>query len=165
MFGTIFGEWEFQKPELIAGLLDQLRQPFSWTDAVFAGLGHRSGGLFWRLGMGPHVSKVSLKYLFTRLRPNWITGPGPKSGSAEKSESSGPENGVSRWRRPNTDIYSQSYHFGLVYDVIYQFLGMEAKNFKFGMFWQQCHPSVAPGDADIRPRNAYRIHTCHLFTS
>ena len=55
--------------------------------------------------------------------------------------------------------------FGLVYDMIYQFLGMEAKNYKFGVFCQQCHPSVASGDADIRPRNASRIHTCHLFTS
>ena len=60
--------------------------------------------------------------------------------------------------------------FGLkVYDMTYQFLGMEAKNYnmyKFGMFCQQheqCHPTVAPGDADIRPRNASRIHTCHLF--
>ena len=34
---------------------------------------------------------------------------------------------------------------------IYQFLCMEAKNYKFGMFCQQCHPSMAPGDADIRP--------------
>ena len=42
---------------------------------------------------------------------------------------------------------------------------MEAKNYKFGMFCQQCHPSVAPGDADIRPRNASQIHTCQLFTS
>ena len=100
-----------------------------------------------------------------RSRPNWVTGPAPKSGSAGKSESRGPENGVSRWRRPNTDIYLQNYHFGLVYDVIYQFLGMEAKNYKFGMFCQQCHPSVAPSDADIRPRNASRIHTCHLFMS
>ena len=41
---------------------------------------------------------------------------------------------------------------------IYQFLGMEAKNFKFGMFCQQC-------DADIWPRNASPIHTCHLFMS
>ena len=48
---------------------------------------------------------------------------------------------------------------------IYQFLGMEAKNYKFGMFCQQYHPSVAPGDADNRPRNASRIHTCHLYTS
>ena len=101
----------------------------------------------------------------TRSRPNWITGPGPKSGSAGKSESRGPENGVSRWRRPNSDIYSQNYHFGLVYDMIYQFLGMEAKTYKFGMFCQQCHPSLASGDADIQPRNASRIHTCHLFTS
>ena len=101
----------------------------------------------------------------TRSRPNQIAGPGPKSGPARKSESRGPENGVSRWRRPNSDIYSQNHHFGLVYDMIYQFLGMEAKNYKFGMFCQQCHPSVASGDADIRPRNASRIHTCHLFTS
>ena len=26
---------------------------------------------------------------------------------------------------------------------------MDAKNYKFGMFCQQCHPSVAWGDADI----------------
>ena len=100
-----------------------------------------------------------------RSRPNQIADPGPKSGPARKSESRGPENGVSRWRRPNSDIYSQNHHFGLVYDMIYQFLGMEAKNYKFGIFCQQCHPSVAWGDADIRPRNASRIHTCHLFTS
>ena len=54
-----------------------------------------------------------------------------------------PKNGVSRWRWPNSDIYSQNYHFGLSYDMIYQFLGMEAKNYKFGMFCQKCHPSVA----------------------
>ena len=78
-----------------------------------------------------------------RSRPNWITGPGPKSGSAGKSGSHGPENGVSSWRWPNSDIYSQNYHFGLAYDMIYQFLGTEAKNYKFGMFCQQCHPSVA----------------------
>ena len=100
----------------------------------------------------------------TTSRPNWITGPGPKSEPAGKSESRGPENWVSRWRRPNSDIYSQNHHFGLVYDMIYQFLGMDANNYKFGMFCQQCHPSVASGDADIRPRNASRIHTCHLFT-
>ena len=56
------------------------------------------------------------------------------------------------------------HHYYYYYYMIYQFLGMEAKNYKFGMFCQQCHPSVASGDADIRPRNAYRIHTCHLFT-
>ena len=38
-------------------------------------------------------------------------------------------------------------------------------NYKFGMFCQQWHPSVASGDADIRPRNVSRIHTCHLFMS
>ena len=100
-----------------------------------------------------------------RSRPNQIAGPGPKSGPAGKSESRGPKNIVSRWRRSNTDIYSQNHHFGLVYDMICQFLGMDAKNFKFGMFCQQCHPSVASGDADIWPRNASRIHNRHLFTS
>ena len=88
-------------------------------------------------------------YHCNRSRTNWITGPGPKSGSAGKSESHGPENGVSRWRRPNSDIYSHIHHLGLVYDMIYQFIGMEAKNYKFGMFCQQCHPSMASGDADI----------------
>ena len=43
-----------------------------------------------------------------RSRPNQITGPGPKSGPAGKSESRGPEYGVLRWRRPNSDIYSQN---------------------------------------------------------
>ena len=113
----------------------------------------------------PRLLPSTLEFQITRSRPNQIAGPGPKSGPARKSESRGPENGVSRWRRPNSDIYSQNHHFGLVYDTIYQFLGMEAKNYKFGMFCQQCHPSVASGDADIRPRNASRIHTCHLFTS
>ena len=108
---------------------------------------------------------IGLSPAMSRSRPNQIAGPGPKSGPARKSESRGPENGVSRWRRPNLDIYSQNHHFGLVYDMICQFLGMEAKNYKFGMFCQQCHPSVASGDADIRLRNASRIHTCHLFTS
>ena len=51
------------------------------------------------------------------------------------------------------------------YDMMYQLLGMEAKNYKFGMYCQQCHPPVAPGNADIQPRNASWIHTCHLFTS
>ena len=54
-----------------------------------------------------------------RSRPNWIAGPGLKSGSAGKSESCGPENGVSRWRRPNSDIYSQNYHFGLGYTMMW----------------------------------------------
>ena len=43
------GDGNFQKPEPIAGLLDQHRQLLCWTDAVFAGLGHRSGGLIRRL--------------------------------------------------------------------------------------------------------------------
>ena len=121
----------------------------------------------WPVGVSNHVVlKFSrLRHHLPRSRPNQIAGPGPKSGPARKSESRGPENGVSRWRRPNSEIYSQNHHFGLVYEMIYQFLGMETKNYKFGMFCQQCHPSVASGDADIRPRNASRIPTCHLFTS
>ena len=114
-------------------------------------------------------TQQSIRYLegslVDRSRPNQIAGPGPKSGPAGKSESRGPENGVSRWRWPNLDIYSQNHHFGLIYDMIYQFLSMDAKNYKFGMFCQQCHPSVASGDADIRQRNASRTHTRHLFTS
>ena len=41
---------------------------------------------------------------------------------------------------------------------------MEAKNGKFGMFYQQCRPSVAPGDrdADIQLRNTSQIHTSDL---
>ena len=41
--------------------------------------------------------------------------------------------------------------------MIYQFLVMEAKNYKFSMFCQQCHPSVAPDDGNIQPRNAPRF--------
>ena len=33
------------------------------------------------------------------------------------------------------------------------------------MLCQQCHPSMALGDADIWRRNASRIHTFHLFIS
>ena len=85
---------------------------------------------------------MTVLFTLTRLRPNWIiSGLGPKSGSAGKSESRGPENGVSRWLRPNADIYSQNYHFGLVYDMIYQFLGMEEKNYKH----ERAPPTVVPG--------------------
>ena len=122
--------------------------------------------VFVRIPGSHHLgTRLRLVPGFSRSRPNQITGPGPKSGPAGKSESRGPENGVSRWRWPNSAIYSQNHHFRLVYDMIYQFLGMDAKNYRFGMFCQKCHPSVASGDADIRPRNASRIHTRHLFTS
>ena len=91
-------------------------------------------------------------------------GPGSEIGAGW---SRGPENEVSRWRRPNSDIYSQNHNFGIVYDMIYiNFLAWRQRsNYKFGMFCQQCHPSVASGGAYIPPRNASRIHTCHLFTS
>ena len=139
------------------------RIPGSGRFTSLPGYSTRQTPLWWYHIAGPLRQTPAI--LMIRSRPNQIAGPGPKSGPARKSESRGPENGVSRWRRPNSDIYSQNHHFDLVYDMIYQFLGMEAKNHKFGMFCQQCHPSVASGDADIRPRNASRIHTCHLFTS
>ena len=100
--------------------------------------------------------------IIARSRPNWILGSGPNPGSAGIWGSHGPENGVARWWQLNSEIYSQNDLFGLVYDMnhmIYQFLDMEAKNYKFDMFRQQCHPSVAPWDGDIRLRNASRIHT------
>ena len=62
-------------------------------------------------------------------------------------------------------IYSPNDHFCLGYEMIYQFLGMRAKNYKFGMFCQRFNPSVSPGDANIWLRNHTRGHTCHLFTS
>ena len=96
-------------------------------------------------------------------RPNWIPGPGLNPALAGISGSCGSKNGVARLWQPNSEIYSQNDHFGLVYDMIYRFLGMEAKNYKFGLFCKQCHPSVAPGDADIRPQKASRIHTCHCL--
>ena len=136
------------------------------TNNIVGGSTKKSTGLFtlgaiWCDVMGRHKRRAARN----RSRPNWIAGPRPKSGSARKLKCSGPENEVSRWRWPHSDIYSQNDHFGLVYDMIYQFLGMEAKNCKFGMFCQQCHPSVAPGDGDIQLRNVSRILTCHLFTS
>ena len=65
-----------------------------------------------------HTGWWPLFWLTNRSMPNQIADPGPKSGPARKSESRGPENGVSRWRRPNSDIYSQNHHFGLVYDKL-----------------------------------------------
>ena len=66
---------------------------------------------------------------------------GPLNGSC------GPQNRVARWRWSNSEIYSQN-----------------RKNGKFGMFYQQCCPSMAPGDrdADIQLRNTSQIHTSDL---
>ena len=66
------------------------------------------------------------------------------------------------WRQPNSEIYSQNVHFGLLYDIVYQFIGMDAKKH---VFCQQCHPSMAPDDANIASRNASMIHTYHLFVA
>ena len=66
------------------------------------------------IGSGIHKSRGHVRnWAIMRSGLNWITGPGPKSGSAGKSEPRGPENGVSRWRRPNSDIYSQKSSFWL----------------------------------------------------
>ena len=81
--------------------------------------------------------------LFNRSRPNWITGPGPKSEPAIKSESRGPKNGVSRWRRPNSDIYSQNHHFGLVYDMIHQFI-LPPRTPDIIAHWQVAPPARPP---------------------
>ena len=54
----------------------------------------------------------------TELRwPNWIVGPQPKVGSARKSESHGPGNGVSRRRRPNSDIHSVLWKIAKPWDA------------------------------------------------
>ena len=58
-------------------------------------------------------------------------GPGSKMGGGKKIGVTWSQKRSFKWRRPNSYIYSQNYHFGLVYDMIYQFLGMEAKN----LFW------------------------------
>ena len=88
------------------------RQP----NSALSGPKFRAGGQ--KFCTGPIIctsSKFCLVLdLIIRSRPNQITGPGPKSGPAGKSESRGPENGVSRWRRQNSDIYSQNYHFDLI---------------------------------------------------
>ena len=64
-----------------------------------------------------------------KSRPNWITDPRVKLGSARISVSHETENGVSRWWQPNLEIYSQKDHFGFICEMIYQFLGMVAKNY------------------------------------
>ena len=119
----------------------QKMPPVNFTGTVFGLL--QSFGLSVTIAQKTVDSPNTVLQKITRSRPNQINGLGPKSGPAGKSESCGPENGVSRWRRSNTDICSQNHHFGLVCDMIYQFIGMDAKNYKFGMFCQQCHPSVA----------------------
>ena len=62
----------------------------------------------------------------TRLRPNWIPGPAPNSRPVPILGP--PQKGVARWWRLKWEIYLQNDHFGLVYDI----LGLDAKNYKFG---------------------------------
>ena len=108
---------------------------------------------WWNWGSQNLMRSSKLAAASNWSRPNWIPDPQPKSGSARISESRGTVNGVSRWQWRNLEIYSQSDHFGLICEMIYQFLGMVAKNYKFGMLCQQCHPSVAPDGANIWQRN------------
>ena len=67
-------------------------------------------------------------HLLTRSRPNWIPAPRRKSGSARISVLRWIENSVSRWWQPNSEVYSQNDHFGLICETICQFLGMVTKN-------------------------------------
>ena len=69
-----------------------------------------------------------------RSRPDWILGLAPNPGSAEISGSRGSKNGVARWSRLDSEIYSQNDHFGLVYDMIYQFLGMDQRIISLACF-------------------------------
>ena len=45
---------------------------------------------------------------------HWFTRTCPENMGLTPTWSRGPKNWVSRWRRPNSDIYSQNHHFGLV---------------------------------------------------
>ena len=53
-------------------------------------------------------------------------GPAAEIGSPRISESHSPDNGISRWRRTNLDIYSQNNNFGLVYDMIRWYINFVA---------------------------------------
>ena len=90
--------------------------------------------------------------------------PAPNSGPAVTSGPCRLKNGVVRWRRPNSEILTKwPFWLNLVYDIRSISPYEPAKNYKFGIFCQQCHPSVAPDDADIKPRNASKIHTAVCF--
>ena len=54
---------------------------------------------------------------FIRSRPNWITGPGPKSGSAGKSGLRGPENGVSAATELGYLLTKLSFGLSLSHDM------------------------------------------------
>ena len=93
----------------------------------------------------PNLETIAkFEEIVNRGGPTGLQARGRNWGQQEIQSHMVPKTGVSRWRRSNSDIYSQNNHFGLVYDMIYQFLGMEAKNYKFRMFCQQCHPSMMP---------------------
>ena len=91
---------------------------WTWTVKALQHANHTTSQPGWgrTVSIGSHRSGIHKSrghvrnWAIMRSRLNWITGPGPKSGSAGKSEPRGPENGVSRWR-PNSDIYSQKSSF------------------------------------------------------
>ena len=94
--------------------------------------------------MAPGDANISPRNA-SRIHTCHLSGGGPTGlrargqiGSARKSESRHPENGVSRWLLPNSI-------------------------FMFVLFCQQCHQSLSPGNVNIQPINASRIHTCHFL--
>ena len=104
---------------------------------------------------------------FNRSRPNlnWIAGPSQES-SWDFGITWAQKWGCKMAATKLGNLLTKWLNFGLSLWHHNQFPGMamEAKNYKFGMFCQYCHPFVTPGDGEIRLRNASRIHTCHLFT-
>ena len=46
--------------------------------------------------------------------------------------------GAARWWQSNSKMCSQNDQFGLVYHILYQFFGMDAKKYNFRMIHQQC---------------------------
>ena len=107
----------------------------------------------------------------TRSKPNWTPDPQPKLGKAGFK----PEfwclvtpKTVFQLKmevtRPDSEIHSQSYHFGLICGMSWHG-AWERMIYSTCSANNTCHPSVAKDGADIWPRNASQIYTCHLFTS
>ena len=68
-------------------------------------------------------------------------GPTPNLGPAAISGPRRHENEVARWQHLNSEIYSQNYHFGLVYDIIYTFLTPTPANSEANIYEWVC-PSI-----------------------
>ena len=61
--------------------------------------------------------------------------------------------------------YSQNDHF-VIYDIEYQFLGMDAENYKFSLFFQQCKEQwvVVNRESDASGQWCWQVQLC-LFES